>query len=303
MPERSVPRLPLAGRVIQDLLFTPVETPAFSVALDGWPRPPQYKAGGLFVFSDVPPGERTLVLSGPRFQTRTLPVTLPSTPPVPGPPLLWTGPGEDEVVVRLTAAPAAGNGIRRLSFPKLFLPRPIRTGARVLAEGVASRLAAELEVGEVVMAEVEEAPGLGQLQEGSLVRLVRDDSLRLRHDPYSQVPAGLPRVVGRITAAGSGAGLSGARVEAAAFDGESIAEAEVAGAPVATVAGGTHVLGSASDLTTETNDRGDYNLYFPTAPPFSELTLSISHPGFASRTETVSVGAGRSRGDFTLTRT
>lgn len=300
MPDSHLQRFSLAGRVIQDLRFTPIEPPAFAAAIAGRPHRPQYKAGGFFVFSDLPAGQHALLLGGRRFQTRRIEVEVPEITPVPPP--LFTLPGEDEVVVRLTGVDA---GNRQVTFPPLSLPRQIRAGSPVLTQGAATRLATELEVGEVMMAEVEDTTGLAA---GDLMRLVRDDSLRLRHDPYSVAPEGLDRLVGRVhEVADPEAGIPEVAVRVTTINGAPVLLTEVAGAQVATVEvegePDPRILGSGEDLATRTNARGDYNLYFPSAAALTELGLEVSRPGFGTLNEIVETGPGkRTKRDFPLGR-
>jgi hypothetical protein len=294
MAERLRHAVSLVGRTIQDLTFEPLEPGAYTAELAGWPQAPQYKQQGFFAFVDVPPGEHRLILSGARFQSRSLPLTLPLASP------LLTPPGEDELVI---VVGSVNPGQSRITFPAVDLPRPIRAGARVLTATVETTLAAGLDAGTVTAARLTDAAGIS---EGDLVRLVRDASLRLRHGPYSTVPHGLTRIVGRIgEAADPELGLPGVTVRVTHANGESLTVTDVAGASVVTVdlAGTTHVFGFAQDLACRTNGSGDYNLYFADADFLTAVTLEIAGAGFQTRTKTLAVAVNqRTKADFTLPR-
>jgi hypothetical protein len=282
--ERLVQRAALAGRVVEDLSYAAVAPGELTADLAETDRPPSYKDGGLFVFSDVPDGEYLLRLGGRRFQTRTLAVTLP--PPA----LLLALPGDDELVVVVRAVDA---GQRRILFNAVTLPRRIAAGAPVLAPGLETALEAELEPGAVISARLESVEGLAP---GALVRIVRDRSIRLKLDPHAPLPDGATRLVGRVSVAGFPATpVAGAAVRLAAAGGAEVLLEELAGARIATLGEDEdrRVLGTETDVAVRTDGAGEYHLYFLDADFPSEVTLEVSRDGFVPGTVTRQVSPGR----------
>jgi len=313
MTERRVERVSLVGQVVADLSYDIVEAPAFAAEIPDLPASPIYKAGGFFVFTELPAATHTVTVSGDRFQTTTVQVAVSAPPDPPTAPAivpLLTVPGDNELVVILDAAPV-GNMV---TFPVLSLPRRIRAGSKVVSsDGGDTTLDIELEAGEVMSALLINATNF---LAGSIVRFVRDSSLRLRHDPYSAIPTGLTRVVGKVVEAGNTeVGIPDVAVTIMEVgDGVNtgtVTLSDVGGANIATVdLGGTiHLLGTDRDLTTLTNHRGDYNFYFPVQNPplpFASLTLSFARDGYVSPTPaptiTVDPGQRTKAVDIALTR-
>ena len=89
MPETVSQTASLIGQVIEDVTYEVMSPRQYQVQLVGVQRPPQYKPGGFFVFSDLRPGTYLLRLIGERLQPQEHVVTIPLEPVVlDSPPLL-----------------------------------------------------------------------------------------------------------------------------------------------------------------------------------------------------------------------
>lgn len=262
IPETTRQKASLATQVIEDLTFRPVDPGRFQAELAEVARQPTYKAGGYFVFSDLVPGDYTLRVAGAGFQTwqRSLPV-----PPQPGSDdpvqrVLLELPGEDEVFVHVNRIlPGNGNANPRIAFDPIVLNRPLPSGAAVLAKGFSGRLAGPLGLGPTSSAALQSVDGL---EEGSLLRMVRSEALRLKFDPYSPAPDGLIRILGRVSGRSS-APLPGARIELLEINGAALKADTDSGLEIYTVnsPSGPLILGPEKDISTLSNLRGDYNIY------------------------------------------
>lgn len=262
--EKRIQRASLVGHVVEDLVFENVSPSRFRAELvGGWPAP-QYKPEGFFVFSGLREGDYTVRITGERLQTATVAVTVPAQTHV-----FLDSRGDNELVVIARAvdnddeSPAG----RKITFDPVILTKQIRAGARVLSEDVAgdppSTLLAPLDVGEVSVARVENGAGLAQ---GSIVRVVRDRSIRMNPDPYYIFAAPVTRVVGRVVSKQNPARpLAGARVAVTGVNGAAVTANDVRGVGIFTgvdAGGRSIVLGAEKDISALTNERGDYNLYF-----------------------------------------
>lgn len=289
-------KVSLAGQVVEDLTYAPLDAARYAVELIGSNRAPFYKSGGFFAFSDVYPGQYTLRISGERFQSQQYTVTVPFAP------LVFEQPGDNELVVVVkTLADGQGNPPNRITFDPVFLKRGIRAGARVLAQNLTTKLAADLDVGKVASARLESVAGLAA---GSIVRIVRDKSIRLRFDPYSPSLVGLTSAVGRVTTPlpVPGRPLEGATVRVVKINDVDVVLTNIGGVKVATVQLGQTkiILGSEKDLTTLTNDKGDYGLYF-SREGLQSVTLRATLATYQPLNKRLTlVEKGRNRADFQL---
>ena len=82
MPETVSQTASLIGQVIEDVTYEVMSPLQYQVQLVGVQRPPQYKPGGFFVFSDLRPGTYLLRLMGERLQPQEHVVTMPLEPVV-----------------------------------------------------------------------------------------------------------------------------------------------------------------------------------------------------------------------------
>ncbi|HEX8475995.1 MAG TPA: hypothetical protein VF666_18495 [Pyrinomonadaceae bacterium] len=292
-------KVSLVGQVIEDVTYEGLEARRYAVELVGSNRAPHYKDGGFFAFTGVHPGEYTLRITGERLQPQQYKVTIPFAP------LVFEQPGDNELVVLVKTATTNMNGSipsHRITFDPIFLKRPIRAGAKVLAQGLTTKLAADLEVGRVASAKLESIAGL--VEGTSIVRIVRDKSIRMRFDPYLHAPPPeLTNVAGKITSnVAPKKPLAQVKVRLVKVNDVNVALTNVAGVKIATVqlGGATIVLGSERDITASTNERGDYNLYFARAE-VQAITLRATLVGYQIQPKRiVVVQKTRNRADFQL---
>ncbi len=308
MSETLVQSASLVGHVIEDLTYDSLRPTQFQAALSGLTQPPQYKPGGFFVFSDLAPGTYTLRIDSPRFQALEQSVTIPH------PGLVFEVSGSNEVFVHVNNV----NGTR-ISFDTTRLTQPIRAGAPVLGPaGYTATLTADLDVGRILEIRVENVTGT--LAAGDLVRIIRDRSIRLPFHPAARLPVSATRLVGTVTRQSApDIPLPGAQVQLTRVNDIDVVLQDIAGVQLGTVSfnGTTTVVGAERDLTTHTNQQGDYNLYYSaelselgTGPgsPTQEtevevpITVEVTLDGFQSQTIPILMRAGqRQRIDVALT--
>jgi hypothetical protein len=230
MPETVSQTASLIGQVIEDVTYEAMSPRQYHVQLVGVQRPPQYKLGGFFVFSDLRPGTYLLRIAGEGFQPQEHLVTMPlaplsldssplldvpllfdSPPLLDFPPLVETSPifaqpGDNELAVIVNSVDSTGNVI---TFDPVIIRKEIRAGALVLAPGFTTRLAATLDVGRVTRARLAAVAGLiGD----ALVRIIRGQSIRLRFGPYHPLPLVHTRIVGKVMRHDAEVPLPGAQV-------------------------------------------------------------------------------------------
>jgi hypothetical protein len=280
----------LVGHVIEDLTYEPVQPSQFEAELLGAAYTPQYKPDGFFVFSNVAPGTYTLRLSGQRFQPWEQTVEVPAAD------LVINGEGDNEVLVIASAVNSVpgNNGGPRLLFNMVYLEQPVRAGAAILTPGFSAMLAIELDRGRTMEARIENVTGT--LTPNAVVRIVRDQSLRLKVNPYSPLPLTRTRLVGTVVRQNAPeVRLSGAQVRLTQVNGVIVESHDIAGLEVASVGlnGTTVILGTERDVTTLTNDNGDYNLYFDIGEVLEDLTVEVALTGYEAAMVTVEIRAGQ----------
>ena len=309
MTESISHKVSLIGQAIEDFSFAPLDFQRFGATLEGTPQPAYYKDNGYFTFTNLLPGDYKLIMFGERFQTEKLSVTIPAGPIIFDPArsklpqllarLVCSQPGDNELIV-VTKTVNGGN--KRITFDATTIGRPISGGATVLADGLSTTLSTRLEPGQVNSARFERVAGLA---EGSIVRIIREQSIRLRFDSYSAVPPGTTSVVGRITLPNQpDVGLPDALVQITEVNEATVTVSEIAGARVGTadLDNATVVLGTERDLQTVSNRKGDYIIYFR-REDVTSLTLRVTLAGFQTLTSTVTVTPqARTRADFELTK-
>jgi hypothetical protein len=290
MPEIVSQTASLIGQIIEDVTYEPMRPSQYRVLLVGVNRPPQYKEGGFFVFSDLRPGLYSMRIVGDGFQAQDFTVTIPLEPVIlDSPPLfdspalfdissafeafpLFEQPGDNELVVIVDSVDSSGNVI---TFDSVIVRKEIRAGAFVFAQDFATRLATTLDVGRVTRAKLEK---VARLTSDSLVRIVRGKSIRLKFNPYHPLPFVHTRIVGKVVRQEAPEiPLPGAQVRLINVNNAEVVLQEIARARIATVAVNATetILGTEKDVVTFTNDRGDYNLYF-TGDSFAEVTLEVT---------------------------
>jgi len=211
---------------------------------------------------------------------------------------LFGVPGDNElaVVVR-NVNPVT----RRVLFDPVALAQPIYAGAPAKSTSLSTILTEQLDAGKVTGAKLASVAGLAP---ESILRLVRASSIRLRFDPYHQFPTAITRVVGRISLAEDpSVALAAARIRLLQVNGVAISLDTIADADIANVqiAGRRMILGSGTDVITESNASGDYILYFPTDGFFQSLAVEASLAGYQTASAGTLIQPGeRRRIDFQM---
>jgi len=293
MTERVFQRLSLAGQVIEDLTHQPLRPGRFRARIEGLEKGPEYKSEGLFVFSDLRAGGYDLEISGRGYQIQQYGITLPFAP------LVFDQPGDNELAL---VVKTVNGGSKKIGFDPVNLGREIKAGASVRGTGFSGLLDQDLEPGEHSEAKLNNVTGISA---GDLLRIIRDRGIRLRFDPYAPLPLGVTRIVGKVVRKSAPeVPVEGALVRVRKINGVQVVLTTVAGAKIvnADLAGGKVVLGAERDITTNTNSRGDYNLYFVNTVPFVNVTLRVTMDGYGPKTSTRPLTPGqRTRIDFQLT--
>lgn len=269
----------LIGHIVEDLAYENIDPARFHAELVGRAETPVYKREGFFVFSNLARGQYILKITGQRFQPEIIQVLLPAAPAVPvedglegevsTAPLFLDSRGDNElmVVVRTTEDMGGNNGVKRINFDQVILNKEIRAGARVFSSGLpadsSATLAATLESREISSARIENAEGI---EENSIIRIVRDASVRMRFDSYYLFPSPITRIVGKVVSERAPEkSLAGARVRITGINDSVVTRTEVGGVGIFTglnTSGNVIVLGAEKDISAVTNEKGDYNIYF-----------------------------------------
>jgi hypothetical protein len=291
MREQVIETASLAALVIEDLVYEPLDPGTYTAQLAGTKATAFYKPGGLFAFANIPVGAATLQLGGGNFQNQDYNVTIPGVSPP------FFEQGANDLIVIATAVNGTGNNI---SFNPVILTSGISAGAAVLATGFSTTLASSLDEGQVSQAKL---ASLGALAAGSVVRIVRNPGVRLKYSPYYSFPNPVTQIIGHVTGGTSGVGVQEVQMSLVSVGGNPVTTTNVAGANVATLAtaGGTIVLGTSRDVTTLTNNSGDYHFYFALNQPSGSTVIQASLAGYQTQTLTVNaVASARTRADFQL---
>lgn len=246
------------------MTYENVSPSRFQAELVGRAVTPQYKEEGFFVFSGLRAGDYTLKITGERLQPATIQVEVPEQTYV-----FLESRGDSELVViaRKVDADGGNPGGKKITFDPVILTKQIRAGARVISNGLppdaGAKLVATLEAGEVSSARLGDAAGLTV---NSIVRIIRDRSIRMNLDPYYAFDSSITRVVGKVVSQQDPAlPLAGARVRVTGMNNTAVTSNDVHGVAIFTgvdVGGRAVVLGAEKDISAVTNGRGDYNLYF-----------------------------------------
>lgn len=284
MSETIVQRASLIGHVIEDLTYDNVRQTHFQATLVGLAQTPQYKRGGFFVFSDLPPGTYTLCIASQRFQPFEQRIVMPH------PALILEVPGSNEVFVRVSSLNAT-----RVTFETIRLIQPIRAGASLLGPaGFSATLAAGMDQGRVMEARIENV--MGTLAAGDLVRIIRDRSIRLRFNPYAALPVVRARVIGTVRRQNvPELTLQGVQVRLIQVNGTNVVLHDIEGVSIGTVTldGTSLILGSERDITTRTNQQGDYNLYFSAGDELTNVTVEVTRDGFQTQIIPIPISTGQ----------
>ena len=284
MSETIVQRASLIGHVIEDLTYDSVKQTQFQATLVGLAQTPQYKRGGFFVFSDLPPGTYTLCITSQRFQPFEQRIVMPH------PGLILEAPGSNEVFVRVSSLNAT-----RVTFETIRLTQPIRAGASLLGPtGFTATLAAGMDQGRVMEARIENVAGT--LAAGDLVRILRDRSIRLLFNPYTALPVVRTRVIGTVRRQNvPELTLQGVQVRLIQINGTDVVWHDIEGVSIgtATLDRMSLILGSERDITTQTNQQGDYNLYFSAGDELTNVTVEVTRDGFQPQIIPIPISAGQ----------
>lgn len=268
--EKIIQRASLVGHIVEDLTYADVSSSRFRAELIGRDDAPQYKDDGFFVFSNLREGDYTLKITGKRFQPATFGVTIPPPPVAPPQTPVFLEPrGDSELIViaRTVEDDNINADVKKISFDPVILTRQIRAGSRVVSDGLPAdadaTLAATLEVGEVSSARIMNA---ASLPVSAVVRFIRDKSIRMNLDPYYAFELSITRVVGKVVSQQNPAvPLAGAQVRVTQVNDVNVTEKDVHGVAIFTgvdTSSNEIVLGTRKDIRVETNEKGDFNLYF-----------------------------------------
>ena len=246
------------------MVYENIDPSRFQAELVGRGITPQYKQDGFFVFSGLREGDYTLKITGERLQPATIKVAIPAQTHVF---LESRGDNELVVIVRKVEADNENTGGKKITFDPVILSKQIRAGARVVSNDLpadsSARLLATLEAGQVSTARVENAGGLAQ---NSIVRIIRDRSIRMNLDPYYMFASSITRVVGKAVSKQNPAlPLAGAQVRVTRVNDTAVTANDIHGVAIFTAvdtSGTSIVLGAEKDISAVTNEKGDYNLYF-----------------------------------------
>jgi len=294
MNETKVQRASLVGQAIEDLTYAALDPGQFEARLLGMKIAPQYKAGGFFAFFDLRSGSYDLQIVGHNFQPQQYPLTIPVAP------LIFYPPGDNELLVIVKTI---NDGGKKITFDPVILTREIRAGAVVLAPGFAAQLTTTLEAGKAMEARVDDVT---KLTVGSIVRIIRGSSIRLKFMPYTQLPAESTRIIGKITLKDADdIPLQGVQVRLTGVNDSNIIVQDIANADIATVeTGGIKlILGTQKDITTFSNTAGDYNFYFNNGNELQNITLMATLEGYQPQIKAISITAGqRNKIDFQLVK-
>ena len=289
MSESFQADLSFVGRARDAWTGDPLGESDYSVALLAPPIEALRKRDGYFVLQGVKPSAvpYRFRFSSARYQPREFSEALPAA----GSRTLAFA-GEDELHLSVRSVLP---GSHQIGFERIpVLPR-IRQGARVLGEGAfATTLKADLSGVDVAAATLETVSGLAP---GQFVRIVRSADLLARPGPYYAFPAGTTVLAVRVVEAlDPSTPVAGARLRLVRVNGKPIAKRAVAGVDLQHVlldAPATPlILGTAAQLDSVTDMRGNAVFAFPGHWPLSALELEIAHPQRAARTRSVAVQAG-----------
>ena len=294
MNETRVQRASLVGQAIEDLTYAALDPGQFEAQLSGTKAVPQYKAGGFFVFSDIRPGTYDLQLSGRSFQPQGYQVTIPLKTPI------FYPPGDNELLVIVKSINSGG---KKITFDPVILTKDIRAGAVVLAQGFSTKLTSKLEIGKAIEARVDD---IAKLSVGSIMRIVRENAIRLKFISNASLPAESTRIVGKITVKDTiGIPLQRVQVSLTRVNNSTIVLKNIESAKVATVEinGNTMILGTQKDITTFSDAEGGYNLYFSKRNELQTITLKATLEGYRSQSKSTTVTPGQqAKIDFQLIR-
>ncbi|MFN0085530.1 MAG: hypothetical protein ACKVX9_09100 [Blastocatellia bacterium] len=261
--EQTIQRASLIGSVIEDLVYEKVGPTQYRVELDGWEKNPQYKPDGFFVFSNLRKGDYKLKIAGERLQTMSFDARIGNIGEVTPSLVFLDSRGDNELIVIVRSVDVGANGSKKISFDPVVLLQPIRAGAEVFSPAGTAKLVAALEAGTVASARIDNANGL---EPGSIVRIIRENSIRLKYDPYYVFASPITQIVGKVVSRQNPAApLLNARVHITKINDVTVAPNDVGGVGVFTgadVSGNAVVLGVERDISTLTNEEGDYTLYF-----------------------------------------
>jgi hypothetical protein len=294
MRDTRTTSLSFAVQAVSDITYEPVPAPAYQAVLEDSVRQADYRNQGIFLFTNVSPGFYNLLLSGNDFQNQSYPVSVPLPPhPVESPPFppflkVLDVAGENELIVVVTSVNPAS---RRITFTPEIIPKDIHSNAPVHSIGFRAQLAVTLDPGLVSEARLTSVDGLGP---GSIVRIVRGESVRLRFNPYFILPDGFTRIAGKIVRSDAETSLPAVQVRLTQINGFPVVLSDVETALVAVVdvPGAPVVFGTQRDIVTTTNDSGDFNFY-SSRPVFAgSVRLQASCSGFLDEVVDVFVTEG-----------
>lgn len=266
MGERIIQKLSLVGQVVEDLNFNVIKHPRFRVQLlrkNNSPNSvaiisnhsPQYKSDGFFVFSNLSNDEYTLRIQATSFQTLYYPFSIP---------FQWTNSiikssGDNELIVVVKDIVPSKN---KVTFEPIILSKEIEKHSIVISNNLETKLSERLEIGKRESALLS---SVNNLSVGSIIRIIRGNSLRLKFNPYFTHQNGVTNIIGKVVSSTNNElPLKGVKIQLKKINDGAITWIDLEGVniAVAEVGGNKMVLGSEKDLITFSNNNGYYGFYF-----------------------------------------
>ncbi len=247
---------------------------------EGVVEEPEYKEDGHFAFAAVEAStaSATIVIEGHGYEQRTIARTLT------GAPLELTYAGEDELYVLVNQVLT---GPRRVTFDAIpYLPT-VPAGATVLGPGgVSTTLSNALEGVTVGAATLTTVAGVTV---DMPLRLIRSSRLLLRPGPSYPFPSDQTVVDLTVLDDATSEPIDGATATIDQVDGAAPTTQVVDGLTLHIALPLRLVLGSASDIAAQTDERGRAVFYYAPATPITSLRFSVAAAGYVTKTSTVAV--------------
>lgn len=175
--------------------------------------------------------------------------------------------GDDELFIIARKVTGSDSSIQNIEFDPVILMQPILAGSPIFSPDISgsgpAMLASPLVTGQVKAAAINNGNGVKQ---DSVIRIVRQSSIRLKFDPYYLFPTEITRVFGKaVSIKNSELPLSSVRIQVIEINDAPVVKIAVNETIVATgkaLNGDIIALGAEKDISTLSNKNGDYHIYF-----------------------------------------